>query len=203
MVLNIRVSIADHGTMVRTGEFNFGDFNSSYASPTISNFPDGIGSLQPIQPNTQSAYPPVQQHGHQHAAYGHHGINQPKASEKRRPTEPQLPSRAMSIEEASRVAAEEDKRRRNTAASARFRVKKKQREQALEKSAKEMSDKVSQLESKITQLETENQWLKKLILEKSDSSSSKKDVSDKDNGTKDEIKVDTGKEGKKAKAESS
>lgn len=67
------------------------------------------------------------------------------------------------------MAAEEDKRRRNTAASARFRVKKKQREQALERSAKEMSDKVAALEGRINQLETENKWLKNLITEKNDS----------------------------------
>jgi hypothetical protein len=70
------------------------------------------------------------------------------------------------LEEVTRMAAEEDKRRRNTAASARFRVKKKQREQALEKTTKEMSDKVSSLESKILQLEMENKWLKELITEK-------------------------------------
>jgi hypothetical protein len=74
----------------------------------------------------------------------------------------------MNMEEASRQAAEEDKRRRNTAASARFRVKKKQREQALEKSAKEMSDKVSALESKVSQLETENKWLKNLLVDKNE-----------------------------------
>lgn len=73
------------------------------------------------------------------------------------------------IEDASRMAAEEDKRRRNTAASARFRVKKKQREQALEQSAKAMSDKVSALEGRINQLETENKWLKNLITEKNES----------------------------------
>jgi len=70
------------------------------------------------------------------------------------------------FEEGSRVAAEEDKRRRNTAASARFRVKKKQREQALEKTAKDMSDKVALLEARVGQLEMENQWLKGLITEK-------------------------------------
>jgi len=73
------------------------------------------------------------------------------------------------FEEASRMAAEEDKRRRNTAASARFRIKKKQREQALERSAKEMSDKVAALEGRINQLETENKWLKSLITEKNES----------------------------------
>lgn len=72
------------------------------------------------------------------------------------------------LEDSSRFAAEEDKRRRNTAASARFRVKKKQREQALEKQAKEMTDKVQKLEGKVQQLEMENKWLKGLITEKSD-----------------------------------
>jgi len=72
------------------------------------------------------------------------------------------------MEDISRLAAEEDKRRRNTAASARFRVKKKQREQALEKQTKEMSDKVLALENKVTQLEMENKWLKSLITEKTE-----------------------------------
>lgn len=75
-------------------------------------------------------------------------------------------SSVADLEEGSRFAAEEDKRRRNTAASARFRVKKKQREQALEKTAKEMSDKVQILEARVGQLEMENKWLKGLITEK-------------------------------------
>jgi len=66
------------------------------------------------------------------------------------------------------MAAEEDKRRRNTAASARFRVKKKQREQNLERSAKQMTDKASALEARIGQLELENKWLKSLITEKNE-----------------------------------
>jgi hypothetical protein len=65
-----------------------------------------------------------------------------------------------------RVEAEEDKRRRNTAASARFRVKKKQREQALEKTAKDMTDKAHKLEKKVAELELENKWLKGLITER-------------------------------------
>lgn len=71
-----------------------------------------------------------------------------------------------SQDEAARLAAEEDKRRRNTAASARFRVKKKQREQALETSVKEASEKNAILEARVSQLELENQWLKNLITEK-------------------------------------
>ena len=64
------------------------------------------------------------------------------------------------------MAVEEDKRRRNTAASARFRVKKKQREQALEKAAKDMTDRVTYLENRVSTLEMENKLLKDLITEK-------------------------------------
>ncbi|KAL4978123.1 hypothetical protein BDW66DRAFT_131043 [Aspergillus desertorum] len=72
----------------------------------------------------------------------------------------------VSVEEAARIAADEDKRRRNTAASARFRVKKKLREQALEKTVKDTTEKNAALEARVTALELENQWLKNLITEK-------------------------------------
>lgn len=58
---------------------------------------------------------------------------------------------------------EEDKRRRNTAASARFRIKKKQREQALLESTKQMTDRNSALESRVKELEMENKWLRSLL----------------------------------------
>ena len=45
-------------------------------------------------------------------------------------------------------------------------MKKKQREQALEKSTKEMTDKVDSLESRVGQLEMENRWLRNLVTDK-------------------------------------
>ena len=68
----------------------------------------------------------------------------------------------------AQAAVEEDKRRRNTEASARFRVKKKVREQALERTAAEMTDKVRGLEERVRQLERENGWLRSLIIERRD-----------------------------------
>jgi len=65
-----------------------------------------------------------------------------------------------------RQPADEDKRRRNTEASARFRIKKKEREQQLERTAAEMSEKVRGLEEKCRQLERENGWLRGLIVER-------------------------------------
>ncbi|CAH0014683.1 unnamed protein product [Clonostachys rhizophaga] len=146
------------------GDFNFADFNGSYQAPSMNNFaPESSHNFPPLQPNHGLVYRnqvPTAQHG----SYSH--ASAPRATEKRKDEASSAPSRPVSLEEASRVAAEEDKRRRNTAASARFRIKKKQREQALEKSAKEMTDKVTALESKVSQLETENKWLKNLLVDK-------------------------------------
>lgn len=88
-----------------------------------------------------------------------------QAAQSRRKVEP-IQTQNLTAEEKAKLAAEEDKRRRNTAASARFRIKKKQREQTLERTVKEVSEKNTQLEAKVQQLETENQWLKDLITEK-------------------------------------
>jgi hypothetical protein len=64
-------------------------------------------------------------------------------------------------------AVEEDKRRRNTAASARFRMKKKEREAELERRTRDMNDRCGELEKRINILETENRWLRELITERS------------------------------------
>ena len=93
------------------------------------------------------------------------------------------PSSSGNVEHSSRFAAEEDKRRRNTAASARFRVKKKQREQALERQAKEVTERAEALESRIGQLETENKWLRSLLVEKN--ASGHEEVSEAESKIKD------------------
>ena len=62
------------------------------------------------------------------------------------------------------LSAAEDKRRRNTAASARFRLKKKEREAALETKSKELETKVVELERECEALRRENGWLKGLVV---------------------------------------
>jgi hypothetical protein len=62
------------------------------------------------------------------------------------------------------VSAAEDKRRRNTAASDRFRAKKKERDAALEKKSKELETRVSELERECESLRRENGWLKGLVV---------------------------------------
>jgi hypothetical protein len=145
--------------MARTGDFSFPDFSFATAHPSpfeqTSGLPPApIHTQQPLYPTSSTAGSPILE------------TTTPTGS-KRKALESSPPTE--SLEDSSRAAAEEDKRRRNTAASARFRVKKKQREQALEKSAKEMSDKVAALEGRINQLETENKWLKNLVTEKNES----------------------------------
>ncbi|KAL1797462.1 hypothetical protein ACET3X_004068 [Alternaria dauci] len=140
------------------GDFPFTDFNNFGTTPAFdpalplahsqpAHFP-----LAPNYASPASSLSPVAQ-----------GFDQ---SSKKRKLDHVAPVMPQSLDENARVAAEEDKRRRNTAASARFRIKKKQREQALEQSQKEAQEKVAKLEATIQQLQTENAWLKGLITEK-------------------------------------
>ncbi|KAL5408521.1 hypothetical protein PMIN03_006488 [Paraphaeosphaeria minitans] len=126
-----------------TGDFQFADF-STFAQPLS------------IDPSIQNPLP----------ASRTYSIGNPYTSPASSAVSPIIPGFDAAVDESARNVAEEDKRRRNTAASARFRIKKKQREQALEQTAKEMTDRVSVLETRIQQLETENTWLKGLITEK-------------------------------------
>mmetsp|Transcript_6096 Transcript_6096/g.6023 ORF Transcript_6096/g.6023 Transcript_6096/m.6023 type:complete len:336 (+) Transcript_6096:1749-2756(+) len=62
--------------------------------------------------------------------------------------------------------SELDKRRRNTAASARFRIKKKMKEKQMEDRIQSLNEMIKTFESKTQQLEMENKLLKNLIIEK-------------------------------------
>ncbi|KAI0651495.1 hypothetical protein C8Q79DRAFT_1114447 [Trametes meyenii] len=65
------------------------------------------------------------------------------------------------------VASAEDKRRRNTAASARFRIKKKQWTLNLERTISDLSGRVEELEREAAELRRENGWLKEIVMLKS------------------------------------
>ncbi|KAF9452571.1 hypothetical protein P691DRAFT_615578, partial [Macrolepiota fuliginosa MF-IS2] len=68
------------------------------------------------------------------------------------------------ITEVERVAITEEKRRRNTAASARFRIKKKQRTVNLERSVSDLTSRAEELEREVTDLRRENGWLKEIVM---------------------------------------
>lgn len=149
-------------------DFQFTDFSNFGPNPLLDSSMQGLPQqpahfpLQTTYGSPASALSPVS-----------HGFDQ---AAKKRKLDDATPVMSQTMDESARVAAEEDKRRRNTAASARFRVKKKQREQALESTAKEMQDKAARLEQKVQQLETENAWLKGLITEKSGGKHSTNDL---------------------------
>ncbi|KAF8740331.1 Basic region leucine zipper, partial [Rhizoctonia solani] len=69
---------------------------------------------------------------------------------------------AVTDEEVHAIA--EDKRRRNTAASARFRVKKKQRTMELERAVIELEGRADELEKEAVELRRENGWLKEMVI---------------------------------------
>ena len=66
----------------------------------------------------------------------------------------------------------EDKRKRNTAASARFRINKKMKEQQMQQKSKELQDRVTGLEKKLKTLEMENKCLKNLIVKQNEQKNS-------------------------------
>lgn len=94
-------------------------------------------------------------------------INEPVNDYDFHANQTQLPSPSSDIQ-GTVSAANEDKRKRNTAASARFRIKKKLKEQQMEQKAKELQDKVNSLEKKLLTVEMENKCLKSLILKKNE-----------------------------------
>ncbi|KAL0082068.1 hypothetical protein F4703DRAFT_1863251 [Phycomyces blakesleeanus] len=103
--------------------------------------------------------------GNTNTAVGYNGHNMSRTGsiseedDERDGSEDEGPSHEMS---------KDDKRRRNTAASARFRVKKKMREQILQRTACEMTEKAKQLEIRVKELEREIGWLKSLVVEKNE-----------------------------------
>lgn len=151
------------------GDFQFTDFSNFNAAPILDTSMPSLS--EPQQPH----YPLPTTYAPQPNAISPINYDD-SAHKKRKADDMSVGTPIQHIDEQARVAAEEDKRRRNTAASARFRVKKKQREQALEKTAKDMSDRVQQLEARIGQLETENTWLKSLITEKNVGKSSSSEL---------------------------
>ncbi|KAL4068262.1 hypothetical protein V8B97DRAFT_2008957 [Scleroderma yunnanense] len=65
------------------------------------------------------------------------------------------------------ISIAEDKRRRNTAASARFRIKKKLKTLNLERTVADLTGRTEELEREAADLRRENGWLKEIVLLKS------------------------------------
>ncbi|TFK76787.1 hypothetical protein BDN72DRAFT_873335 [Pluteus cervinus] len=87
------------------------------------------------------------------------------------PQQPQQPvaSTSATTQDAPEVEGEhqalsEEKRRRNTAASARFRIKKKMRTTNLERSVSDLTGRAEELEREVADLRRENGWLKEIVM---------------------------------------
>lgn len=120
----------------------------------------GPGMSQ-YMPGSTSSFQSPESAGHDEA----HGPAKRSRTRKMSVTSVDSPSyREESLPPNSNLSPAEDKRRRNTAASARFRLKKKEREAALEGKAKELETKVAELERECEGLRRENGWLKGLVV---------------------------------------
>lgn len=135
------------------------------ATPTSANIPN-------ISSGTFELHHTVQQNAH---------MVQPRLTSHPPPTagHSRTPSFASGFDTTGSepLGQKEDRRRRNTAASARFRVKKKEREKGMEKKYNDVMTRNEKLEARLTHLETENVWLRNLITEKSGLSLADKDLS--------------------------
>jgi septin family protein len=98
-------------------------------------------------------------------------------------TIPEDPSAGDSSNSQGKVVEPTLKRQRNTAASARFRAKKKRTEQMQAQSARDREEAINKLENRVTELETENRWLKDLLIDKAEKTA-RKDSSAIDNERK-------------------
>lgn len=137
-----------------------------FVAPPVQSTPS-LAQILSLYPNAAYPHPPP-------PASGEHGT-QPAAAKRAR-----VRRQSSSTDTSDQVAdgrapsqgpvnntpltAAEDKRRRNTAASARFRLKKKEREAALEKTSKELEIRVTELERECEGLRRENGWLKGLVV---------------------------------------
>ncbi|KAL9559048.1 hypothetical protein MBANPS3_000611 [Mucor bainieri] len=137
--------------------------NNNYLLPSTSS---SVKTIQPSQPQPQQLHSqllpriapaPLQQQQQQTQSPIQPIHNTPSAPSKKRKASIAVKE---SNDEELPDAIEEDKRKRNTAASARFRMKKKLREQALEQTAKEMTIKAEALEKRVIELEKEAKWLR-------------------------------------------
>ncbi|KAB5593340.1 hypothetical protein CTheo_3258 [Ceratobasidium theobromae] len=140
--------------------------NAALAQPSFTPSPSSFGALPPPAPaqpapseSTAAPTPPAKR---------------PRTTTKTQPapaststsSSPTAPSTFTDYEPniTTPLTPAEDKRRRNTAASARFRLKKKEREAALDAKAQALEERVASLERECEGLRRENGWLRGLVV---------------------------------------
>ncbi|KAG2350627.1 hypothetical protein BDR05DRAFT_994000 [Suillus weaverae] len=119
-----------------------------------SNLPHAVSSTGPLSHLTPAMMTP---HSGVHSTF-----DEPSALASSNTTSPDASDNA---DEAAAIA--EDKRRRNTSASAKFRIKKKQKTLNLERTVTDLTGRTEELEREASELRRENSWLKEIVLLKS------------------------------------
>ncbi|KAF7320043.1 Cytochrome C oxidase assembly protein COX19 [Mycena kentingensis (nom. inval.)] len=140
--------------------------DTAYAAAQGPAMFNAAGQPQYISPTTLGPPPP----GYHYPAYNPLASPQIQSYSPRTPTtqSPTLSAGPSSAGAGSSPVAEdddyEDKRRRNTEASARFRIKKKLRTLELERSVSDLSGRAEELEREAADLRRENGWLKEIVM---------------------------------------
>ncbi|PGH08275.1 hypothetical protein AJ79_06062 [Helicocarpus griseus UAMH5409] len=183
-----------HGVkyMDMLNDFNLPNYTSDYSSPMLPIQTPAYSLPQPQAPNHNGAsitssgdlghsIPPQPMSARSSSIPASSSTAAPATAtsqgQKRKQSDAAMtPVNTATFDDAARLAQEEDKRRRNTAASARFRIKKKEREKNMERTVKDVTAKNATLEARISQLEMENRWLKNLITEKNGSTIADGDI---------------------------
>jgi len=130
----------------------------------------GPGNYDPHQPTTSTSLPNLP---HIDTHYGsvpqsdttrgsRRGQQSPSTSRSSQGHSTSSPE--VELTDAERVAIADEKRRRNTAASARFRVKKKHKTINLERSVSDLTGRAEELEREAADLRRENGWLKEIVM---------------------------------------
>ncbi|EDK46877.1 predicted protein [Lodderomyces elongisporus NRRL YB-4239] len=126
---------------------------------------------QYAKPSTTHTPAPVYNNNNSSSIYGNNLIAA-ATSYSTVSTPAQAPGSTSTLVSLAEQASLLDKKKRNTAASARFRIKKKLKEQELHTKTKELEEKVERLQQKLRKMEVENKCLKTIIFKQNESKNS-------------------------------
>ncbi|KNZ53582.1 hypothetical protein VP01_3199g2 [Puccinia sorghi] len=157
--------LENHNILTNTHELTY--LAQSSNQPTLDSSIDNLISsnhqniIQPISVDTHNGKPAVTHNPNKSTPHPSHHNCDKSSSPNNNNSNPS----SNEDDDANRLAHDEDKRRRNTLASARFRMKKKMKEQEIERVAREMRERVADLEKQVDSLTQENKWLRGLIVD--------------------------------------
>jgi len=160
--------LESHSVLTNAHELSY--LSQSSNQPGLDHSIDNLVSsnhqtiVQPISVDTHNGKPAVTSNPNKSAPHHQHSSHH-NCDKSSSPNNNNSNPSGNEDDDANRLAHDEDKRRRNTLASARFRMKKKMKEQEIERTAREMRERVADLEKQVDSLTQENKWLRGLIVD--------------------------------------